>query len=457
MESVLLSAIAMGLGLVLFSVFKPRLDLYLEKTLNLGVLTTPWILPVVAGMILVVGFLAGSYPAFFLSRFPAAVIFRYGIPRGPSRYGLRRILVGVQFFIAGALIVSTLVVLKQVRYSETRDPGYNKDNLIVLSNRDASRLKNASTTKNQIMSQTGALSAALVDNFPSAQNRNISTVRIEGKTEEKGKVVQSLEVDADFIPTLELKLVAGRNFEQGWAADKDAVLINETAAQSFGLEDPIGKLLYRGDKAFRIIGIHQDWNTNSIHSRIYPTVLFHADETAGELVIRLPSEGTQEVISRIREVVYGLFPEQIFDYDYVDDLHLKAYGEERRLASLLISFCQLTVLVACLGIFGLAAYSTEQRTKEIGIRKVLGSSVSGIVILFTRSYARWVLVANIFAWPAAYFAVNTWLQDFAFRTPVGPGPFILAGLITLAVALMSVIFQTLKAALANPVQSLRYE
>jgi len=457
MESVLVTAMAMGLGLFLFSLFKPRLDVYLGKTLNLGILTTPWILPAVAAMILVVGFLAGSYPALFLSRFPAAVVFRYGVPRGPSRYGLRRILVGVQFFIAGALIVSTLVVVKQVRYSETRDLGYNKDNLIVLSNRDASRLKNASLVKSQIMRRTGALAAASVDNFPSAQNRNISTVRIEGKREEKGTIFQSLEVDADFIPAMELKLVAGRNFEQGRTADREAVLINETAAQSLGLEDPIGKFLYRGDNAFRIIGIHQDWNTNSIHSRIYPTVLFHADETAGELVVRLPSERTQEVISRIREVVYGLFPEQIFDYAYVDDLHLRAYDEERRLASLLISFCQLTVLVACLGIFGLAAYSTEQRTKEIGIRKVLGSSVAGIVILFTRNYARWVFAANIFAWPAAYFGVNKWLEAFAFRTPVGLGPFILAGLITLAVALISVVFQTVKAALANPVQCLRYE
>lgn len=457
MESVLLTSVAMGLGLVLFYLFKPRLDLYLGKTLNLGVLTTPWILLAVAAMILVVGFLAGCYPALFLSRFPAAVVFRYGVPRGRSKYGLRRILVGVQFFIAGALIISTLVVLKQVHFSEKKDLGYNKDNLIVLSIRDASRLKNASLVKSQIMTRTGALAAASVDNFPSAQNRNISTVRLEGKEEEKGTIVQSLEVDADFIPAMELKLVAGRNFERGRAADREAVLINETAAQSFGLEDPIGKFLYRGKNAFRIIGVHQDWNTNSIHSRIYPTVLFHSDETAGELVVRLPAERIQDVISRIREVVYGLFPEQIFDYVYVDDLHLRAYDEERRLASLLISFCQLTVLVACLGIFGLAAYSTEQRTKEIGIRKVLGSSIAGIVILFTSNYARWVLVANIFAWPAAYFTVNKWLQVFAFRTPVGLGPFVLAVLITLAVALISVIFQTVKAALANPAQSLRYE
>jgi len=456
-ESLLITAIAMGLGLVLFSLFKPRLDIYLGKTLNLGVVTTPWILPAVAAMVLVVGFLAGSYPALFLSRFQAAVIFRSGVPRGPSRAGLRRILVGIQFFIAGALIVCTLVVLKQVRYSETKDLGYNRENLIVVDNRDASRLKNASLIKRQILSRTGALAAASVDNFPSAQNRNISTIRTEDQAEGEGMIVQSLEVDADFIPTMGLKITAGRNFEERRAGDREAVLLNEIAARNLGLENPVGGLLYRGDRAYRIIGVIEDWNTNSIHSRIYPTVLFASDETATDLVIRLPQEGRQEVISRIRGVVAELLPEQIFDYAYVDDLHLRSYDEERRLASLLISFCELTVFVACLGIFGLAAYSTEQRTKEIGIRKVLGSSVAGIVILFTRNYARWVFVANILAWPAAYFAVSKWLQVFAFRTPVGFIPFILAGLITLAVALLSVIFQTMKAALANPVQSLRYE
>jgi putative ABC transport system permease protein len=432
------------------------LDQYLGKTLNLGVLTTPWILPAVVALILVVGFLAGSYPAFFLSRFPAAVIFRSGLSRGPSKSGLRRVLVGVQFFIAGALIICTMVVLKQVGYSETKDLGYNKDNLIVLNNRDSSLFNKAEVVKSQILGKTGALSAAIVDGFPSAQNRNISTIQIEGKAEEEN-LVQSQEVDADFIPTLGLNILAGRNFEAGRTADKESVLINETAAQSFGFEDALGKFIYRDDNAFRIIGILKDWNTNSIHSPIYPMVLFLSDETATKLVVRLPAEGASEVISRIREVLMALSPGQIFDYSYVDELHLMAYDEERRLASLLISFCQLTILVACLGIFGLSAYSTEQRTKEIGIRKVLGSSVSSIVLLLTRNYTRWVIVANLLAWPAAYYVVNRWLQSFSYRTSVGISPFIVAALITLVVALLSVIFQTLRAATANPVHSLRYE
>ncbi|MGD9344883.1 MAG: ABC transporter permease [Candidatus Aminicenantes bacterium] len=456
MESVLLTSVAMGLGLVLFTLFKPRLDQYLGKTLNLGVLTTPWILPAVVCLVLGVGFLAGSYPAFFLSRFPAAVIFRSGIRRGPSKSGLRRVLVGVQFFIAGALIVCTIVVFKQVSYSETKNLGYDKDNLIVLNNRDSSLSKKAGLVKNQVLTRTAALDASIVSGFPSAQNRNISTIQLEGKTEEE-TIVQSQEVDSDFIPTMGLTLIAGRNFERERTTDEESVLINETAAQSFGFDDALGKFIYREDRAYRIIGILRDWNTNSIHSPIYPMVLFPTDETASKLVVRLPAVGASEVISQMREIMLELLPGQIFDYAYVDELHLRAYDEERRLASLLISFCELTILVACLGIFGLSAYSTELRTKEIGIRKVLGSSVSAIILLLTRNYTRWVVVANFFAWPIAYYAANKWLQSFAYRTSIGILPFFIATFMTLLVALLSVIFQTLKAATANPVQSLRYE
>jgi putative ABC transport system permease protein len=456
-ESVLITTIAMGLGLALFSLFKPRLDLYLGKTLNLGVLSGPWILPFVAGLILAVGFLAGSYPAFFLSRFQAAVIFRSGVPRGASRSGLRKILVGTQFFIAAALIACTLIVLKQVKYSETKDLGFNHENLIVLNNRGAASLENPSLVKEQILNRSGALAVSSVGRFPSAQNRNVSTIRLEGQTEEEGTIVQSLYVDEDFVPLLELKISAGRNFARDRAADTGAVLLNETAAAALGLEDPIDSFLFRGEKSFRVIGVLEDWNTNSIHSRIYPMVLFHADGSAGELVVRIPSGKNSEVVAALRGIMSAFFPQQIFDYAYVEDLHFQSYAKERRLASLLVSFCQLAIFVACLGIFGLSAYSAEQRTKEIGIRKILGATIGGIVYLFSGSYVRWVVFANILAWPAAYLIVNKWLRAFAFRTSIGVLPFLTAGLLTMGVALLSVVFQTTKAALANPARSLRYE
>jgi len=457
MESLLLTSAAMGMGLLLFSLFKPRLDLCLGKSLSLGILSTPWILPTVAGMVLAVGLLAGSYPAMFLSRFPAAVVFRFGNPRGPSKSGMRRVLVGFQFFVAVVLIICTLFVLKQVKYSEAKNLGYDHDNLIVLSYRDANRLRNADAVKSQIQGRSGIVSIASVDRFPSAQNRSISTIRTAAARDEEGIIAQSMEVDEDFMATLGLQLIEGRNFEPGRTADRQSVLINETAARALEMENPLGTTIFRADKSFQIVGILKDWHTNSIHAPIYPMVIFRSDETAAEFVIRLPSEGSQEVLATVREVWSEIMPGQIFDYAYVDDLHLRAYDSERRLASLLISFCELTVFVACLGIFGLAAYSTEQRTKEIGIRKVLGSSVAALLFLLSQSYVRWVLAANILAWPIAYGLVNRWLQAFAYRAAISLGPFLLAALLALTVALFSVLYQTLKAALTSPVRSLRYE
>jgi putative ABC transport system permease protein len=457
MESLLLASAAMGTGLLLFSWFKPRLDQYLGKSLSLGVLSTPWILPIVIGMVLVVGLLAGSYPAWLLSRFPAAVVFRLGTPRGPSKFGLRRVLVGFQFFIAVVLIICTLAVLKQVGYSEAKDLGYDHDNLIVLSYQDAHRLRNAQAVKSQIQGRSGIVSMASVDRFPSAQNRNISTIRTAAERDQEGIIAQSMEADEGFVVTLGLHLVEGRNFEMGRVTDEQSVLINETAARAFELENPLGAILYRGDRSFQVIGILKDWHTNSIHAPIYPMVIFRSDETAAEFVIRLPSGGSQEVLAGVREAWSEILPGQIFDYSYVDDLHLRAYDGERRLASLLTSFCELTVFVACLGIFGLAASSSEQRTKEIGIRKVLGSGVVALLFLLSRSYVRWVLTANFLAWPISYFIVDRWLQDFAYRASMGLGPFLTAAVLALIVALVSVFYQTLKAALANPVRSLRYE
>jgi putative ABC transport system permease protein len=385
MESLLLTSIAMAVGLILFSLFKPRMDIYLGKSLNLDVLATPWILLSVVVMILVVGFLAGSYPAFFLSRFQAAVIFRSGICRGPSKSGLRRILVVMQFFVAGTLIVCTLIVSKQIRYSETKDLGFDRANLIGLRIQDAARQRNAFTIKKQILVRTGALEVASIEKFPYRQNRSIANIRTDRQSGEEGKLVQRMDVDPDFVPLMGLTLKAGRNFEKSRAADRETVLINTTAVESLSLEDPVGSFLYQGNKSFQIIGVLEDWNTNSIHSPIYPVVLFQSDEAAAELLVRLPHDRKQEVISRIKDVMAEMAPGHILNYSYISDLHLQSYNEERRLASLLVSFCLLTVFVACLGIFGLAAYGTEQRTKEIGIRKVLGSSITKIVLLFTKS------------------------------------------------------------------------
>ncbi|MFO7867521.1 MAG: ABC transporter permease [Candidatus Aminicenantes bacterium] len=457
MESLLLSGAAMVLGMGLFVLFKPRLDQYLGMALNIGIFSTPWLLPGILGLALLVGFLAGSYPAFLMSRFPAAVVFRSRGPGRMSRSGLRRILVGVQFFIAVILIAWTMVVLKQIRYTEMRDPGYDRQGLILLKNPEGDKLKNAVILRNQILNRTDAVDASYAGSFPYGNNRNVGIYKTETTREEKGDMAQTQSVDARFVPAMGLEVASGRNFEEGRTADEKSILVNQRAAEEFGLENPVGQILFRNDEAFRVIGVVKDWNTNSIHSRILPVVLHAADAASRNLVVRLPKGRETEVLAQIRETWFEMLPGQIFDYAFVDELDYLSYESERRLAHLLVSFCLLTVFVAGLGIFGLASYSVEQRTKEIGIRKALGSSSLGIVSLLTKNYTRWVLAANLLAWPAAYYAAARWLQGFAYRTSIGVEPFLIAGGLTLAAALVSVVFQTLRAASANPAAALRYE
>jgi putative ABC transport system permease protein len=456
-ESVLVAAGAMALGLAFFELFKPRLDSYLGKELSLSLFSGPWLVLILSGLVFIVGLLAGSYPAFYISRFPAAVVFRSGLASPTSKAGLRRVLVVCQFFIAVVLIASTLVILKQVRYSETKDLGYESKNLVLLQIRDSRRLKNVDVLKNEILARSQATAAGAIAFLPSGQNRGISMYRSESSPTAKGVMAQGLTFDPDFIPAFGLKLVAGRNFEAGRAADADCALVNETAVKEMGLTNPVGLDIYRGNKTMKIIGVVRDWHTNSLHSRIESVVMTLADKTAGSLVVRLPKENGQAVLAQIRDIWNRLLPGQVFDPAYVDEFMAKTYQKERRLAGILLFFCGLTIFVACLGIFGLASFSAEQKTKEIGIRKVLGANIAGIVGLLSKSYARWVLAASVAACPVAYLAVKKWLQGFAYRTSIGPVPFLLAGLFALGIALVAIAVQTVKAATANPIDSLKYE
>jgi putative ABC transport system permease protein len=370
---------------------------------------------------------------------------------------LRRTLVIFQFFIAVAIITSTAIVLKQVRFSETTDLGFDQENLIVVRNRSAYRMRNADLIKKEIQNRTGAISVAAVGWFPHDQNRNIMTFHPQDRKEEKGIVAQTMDFDADFVSTLGLSIIEGRNFEEGRVADGNAVLINRKAIETFGFTEPVGSVLFNDDEAYRVIGVLEDWHTNSIHSGINPTVAFLTDETAAEFVVRIKPEQSRETLTAIREIWNRLMPQTILDYVYVTDLLNRSYDGERRLASLLVSFGILTIVVACLGIYGLASYVTEQRTKEIGIRKVLGATVSGVIFILSKQFIFWIVVANVFAWPTVYFLMKNWLQRFAYRTPIEWWIFLLAGLGVFTAALATVGIQSLRAARANPVDALRYE
>lgn len=455
-ESVMLSTAGMAIGIALFQIFKARLDAFVGRPLSIGLEENPALFVISLGLVLAVGLIAGSYPAFYLSRFPASVVFR-STPSSPvSRSILRTGLVVFQFVAAIGLIASTLGILKQINYAERKDLGFDKMNTIALR-LDGNAAAKAKVLKSEILAGTPALSASSMYMIPAGQNRWIATCKKEGSADEKGKIVQLVAADADFLPTFGVQLKEGRNFDAKRASDAGSVLLNEAAVKDFGLDNPVGQRLIMNNQPVEVIGVVKDFHTNSLHSRINPTAVICPSFDLPVLTVRYAPGRGKETLEGVQAAWRRIFPDLPFAYETVEDIVDRAYDDERKLASLLMSFCGLAVFVAALGVFGLASFSAEQRTKEIGIRKVLGAGVSRLTVLLARSFGRWALLANIVAWPAAYYVLTKWLQAFAFRTPIGLGPFIGAGLLTLGVALLAVGYHAVKAALADPIQSLRYE
>jgi putative ABC transport system permease protein len=456
-ESLIQTAIGMALGICLFDGFKVRLDAFMGQKLSIELYNNSTLLAVLLGLVLVVGILAGSYPALYLSRFPANVIFKSGGGSISFKSTIRKALVIFQFSIAIGLVASTLIIVKQIHYAEKKDLGFDKTNLIALKVEDSEDAPALKILKNEIATKTMAVSTTSLYMVPSGPNRWVGEFKIEGDPDQKPKMAQLIATDPDFIPTFGVKLLEGRNFDAGWPAVAKAVIINQAAAKLFGMENQVGRRLYQGKQPLEIIGIVKDFNTNSIHSRIDPIVIFPSSFNLPTLCVRVSPEKTKETIDQVGRVWSQVLPNQPFSYEFVEDIINSAYLKEKKLATMMFTFCGLAIFVAILGTFGLASFSAEQKTKEIGIRKILGATVSGIVVYLSKSFVQCVLIASVIAWPMVYYAMNRWLHTFSYRTSIGFGPFLAAGLLSLTIALLSVSFQALKAAITNPVDSLRYE
>jgi putative ABC transport system permease protein len=273
-----------------------------------------------------------------------------------------------------------------------------------------------------------------------------------------------LFADFDYLDTLQMEMIAGRYFSKDRPADKNSVIINETAAKALGIEDPVEKRLIRGSLAsrgsefFTIIGIVKDFHFESLHRKIRPLAMYLLPaEDARYVSVRIRPENIPQTLALIRNKWNTFVPGQPFEYFFLDDDFDRLYKAEKKVGQIFSTFAILAVLVACLGLFGLASFTAEQRTKEIGIRKVLGATVPNIVTLLTKEFSKWILLANIVAWPIAYFAMNRWLQNFAYRISIGPGMFFLAAFIALLIALFTVSYKAIKAAIANPKDALKYE
>ncbi|RVU02743.1 ABC transporter permease [Mucilaginibacter limnophilus] len=457
-ESVLLTLISCVLAIGLLLLAMPWYNQLLGYELTVSWNAAPIYL-FLAGVILFVGFLAGSYPAFFLSAFSPIQALKGKLQLGKSGAFFRQALVVVQFCISVFLIVGTIVIYNQMSFVKSKDLGYDKEQSVVIPLNNNDIYNNMRAFKNDLMSKSGIQSVSYMSGEPGGFH-DMHTYEAEGQRD----VFKSRSEFADFeyVKTLGLKIVAGRDFSPQMATDTtDAVLINETAAKKLGFTpaEAVGKWIknnMRDSTRRKIVGVVKDFNFISLKETMDALVISPSDDRR-VAVIKLKPGNVSSGLAAIKEAYARVAPAYPLEYTFLDQKFDTLYKNDLRQQTILSVFSGLAIFIACLGLFGLASFTAAKRTKEIGVRKVLGSSVQNILLLLSKDMLKPVAVATIIAMPFAYFSMQKWLQNFAYRTPLHWWVFVLAAVITFAIALFTISFQSLKAAIANPVKSLRSE
>ncbi|AKD57627.1 ABC transporter permease [Spirosoma radiotolerans] len=461
-ESMLLTGIALLLATGIVYASLPTFNELAGKTLTINFLANAWLLPGLLLFGVLVSVLAGSYPAFFLSSFKPVAVLKGAKFTGDSKsIGLRSGLVVVQFFISITLIVSTTVVYRQLSYIQNKKLGYNKDQVLVLPETWLLG-KKEDVFRSQIMQDPSVLNVSTSGYLPAGpSNNNNFMVYPEANSTQLVKTLR-YDVDYNYIPTLGMQLAAGRNFSQEYGTDSASVILNETAAKTLGWGDKaIGHTLTNtnneGNKGtYRVIGVVKDFHFRSLHERISPLVMVLGNAT-GTVIVKVKTKDLTGLLANLKKQWSQLAPEAPFTYSFLDERFNDTYRTEQKIGQILGLFAGLTIFVACLGLFGLATFMAEQRTKEIGVRKVLGASVASIVALLSKDFLKLVGVAIVLSVPVAWYVMNRWLQDFAYKIELSWWVFALAGVLAVSIALLTVSFQSVKAALMNPVKSLRSE
>jgi len=461
-ESLITSIISCVIALLFVEVALPLFRSVSGINLRINYMENPWLIPGLLGLTIIVGLVAGSYPAFFLSSFQPIRILKGSLRTGKASTHFRGVLVIVQFTISIVLIIGTIITFSQLKYMKNTALGFEKEQILIVSISDESTVESLAPFKGELKNHPGIIDVAASSHVP-GQTTYYNPFLPEGFTRDQMPWMGQLNVDTDFIPTMGIELLVGRNFSSELNTDQTrSVIINETAAKRFGWDNPVGKTIGElsdsgGFIKRPVIGVVKDFHIESLHREITPLLITNNPEWLNSLSIRVAPNKIPETMGFLSEKWKQHNPLRPFRYFFLDDSFDAQYRADERLSKIFSYFSILAIFIACLGLFGLASYTAEQRTKEIGIRKVFGATISGIVKLLTKEFNRWLLVANIIAWPVAYYAMRKWLQGFAYRTNIELYFFVLSAIIALAIALLTVSYQAFKAAKADPVKSLRYE
>jgi putative ABC transport system permease protein len=463
-ESLLTALLAVLLALVIVNVLLPSFSAFSGYDLGLHSLFNPAGLLILLSVFLITGLAAGLYPAFYLSAYKPATILRGELSRGARGAIIRKALVVFQFAISAALIICVAVVFKQMRFLQNADLGYQRENILMLP-ADEVIEENWWEIKQELLRNPNILAATTSKRAPTGRLLDAPgfAVEIDGEVLQNPFTMPHNRVEHDFFKTYKIKIVAGRDFSREYPTDdQEAFILNETAIKSLGFENPEEAIGLRistraPDRSGRIIGVAADFNYESMHNEIIPIITYIRLESMNTISLRITGSNVQDTIAYVQSIWSRFNPGYPISYTFLDERIIALYRNEARMMEMFGYFSLLAIFIACLGLFGLASFTTEERTKEIGVRKVLGASISNIVILLSKEYSKWVLAANIIAWPVAYFAMKKWLNNFAYQASIGLTIFVLTALLTFLIALLTVSYQSVKAALGNPANALRYE
>jgi len=458
-ESFLLTFIAFVIAIFIVEITLPGFNSLIEKDLSFNLINNFQFALGLFVLMVMVGVLSGGYPALAISSGKPISIVGGQYRSGPKGAALRNLLVLTQFTISIILIICTLVVNNQLGFIRHRDMGYSKDNILVMPIRDKEVGNKLDAVKTELLRNPDILSVSASNALPNDVDWGFMA-DWPGKAENVKIEIYAGFVDYDFIDLYQLKLIEGRNFSRDFPSDaQGAYILNESAVKTLGWKSPLGREFGSKTRRGKIVGIIKDFHLLSLHEKIQPLFYYLEPDNRFKQYISVKISGNRipGTIAFLEKKMKTFSPRYPFEYNFFDEIFNRAYIIEQKLADTFTICALVTILIACLGLLGLASFTAEQKTKEIGIRKVLGATVTNVILMLSKEFTRWVLLANIIAWPTAYYFMTNWLQNFAYRTTPGIEIFILSGLLALIIALGTISYQSFRAAAANPVKALRYE
>jgi predicted permease len=454
-ESVLLAFISVVFALLIALLLLPEFNQLTDKHLSLHF--DPELLVGVLGITLFTGLVSGSYPALYLSGFNPISILKSKLSTSIGEVWARKGLVVFQFAITVTLIIAVLVVYKQIELIQSVQLGYNKDNILRF-NAEGKVLSNETNFLTELKRIPGVVNASTTTHEMVGRNFGGNIIDWPGKDPNGVYYFEGVNAGYDFVETMGMQLILGRSYSKNFASDSAAIILNETAVKTIGLKDPIGKTIKWFGNNVQIIGVVKDFHFESLHQPVVPLyIALNYGQVWDKVMVRLNSSGQKETISRVEDLYQHFNPGFPFEFTFLDDAYQKQYAAEKRVSVLSRYFAGLAIVISCLGLFGLAAFTAQRRQKEIGIRKIIGASVSNIFLMLSKDFLLLVMIAILIAFPLSWWAMNKWLQGFAYRINISAGIFIIAGVSIILITLLTISYQAIKAAVANPVRSLRSE